>query len=159
MGITVKAELHYGYNLGDSETDGWQFAEVSDEEYNGTPTMPWWDEDGDGLAGQAEKVLLAAVGFTETDWSADGYFDRQREAKARLGVAFEITGYEGGRTLIVASGTERTAYSSEATEIDPAVLASTTTDAMDRQLADALRILGITPKQDKPAWLLTCYYG
>lgn len=159
MGMTIQAEMHYGYNLGDTDRGtGWEFAEVTDEDA-GTPALPWWDENGDSFGEQAMTQLLAAAGFTETDWRADGYYQRRREAEDRLGVEFENTGYEGARTLLVAKGTERTAYTSEATEIDPAAMTATATEAMDAALAEALRVLGITPSQPKPMWLLTCYYG
>lgn len=159
MGRTIRAELYYGYSLGDDE-NGWEFAEVDDEDYSSTPTMPWWDEDGDELSDQAMGVLLAASGFTETDSSADGYYGRRREAEAALGVTFEATGYQGGRTLLVAASREFAADCGESVEIDPALMSDATTNAAaDEALANALRVLGITPKQEKPAWLLTCYYG
>lgn len=158
MGITVKAELRYGYNLGDDES-GWEFAEVSDDEYSTTPTVDWWNEDGDGLSEQAEVMLLASVGFTETDWRADGYWDRKRAAQNLLAVEFESTGYEGGRTLLVAKGREYHAYSSDCTELDPAAMGAAADEVANKALANALQVLGITPNQTKPMWLLTCYYG
>jgi hypothetical protein len=157
--MTIQAELHYGYNLGDPDNgSGWEFAEVTDE-YAETPALPWWDEDGDSFGEQAMTQLLTAAGFTETDRRADGYHQRRRDAEERLGVEFENTGYEASRALLVAKGTERTAYTSEVTELDPAAMAAAATEAMDGALAEALRVLGITPAQTKPAWLLTCYYG
>lgn len=157
MGRTIKAELHYGYNLGDDE-DGFQFAEV-DEEYGITPTMPWWDEDGDDLAEQGKEQLLRTAGFSYDGPHDDAYYDRYRAAMANLGVTFERTGYEGGMTLLVAAGREYTAYTGDHTEIDPAAMNTAADAAADEALATALQALGITPKQDKPAWLLTCYYG
>jgi hypothetical protein len=160
MGMTIQAELHYGYDLGDNENgNGWAFAETSGE-YDETIALPWFDEGGDSLGEQAMDQLRKAAGFIETDWRADStYFDRRRELDAQLGVEFQNTGYEGARTLLVAKGIEITAYTSEVELIDPALLAAGATDAMDQALANALQVLGITPKQEKPAWLLTCYYG
>lgn len=157
MGMTIRAEISYGYSLGDDYGDGWEFAEVDDD---GEPTVSWWDEDGDSFDEQAMEVLLIRSGFDEPGWPrADGYYDRLRDAKARLGVEFVSTGYEGARTLLIASGTKRATFTSGAVEIDPVAMAGAATEAMNEALADAQRVLGITPNQSKPAWLLTCYYG
>jgi hypothetical protein len=156
--MTIKAELHYGYDLGDANGEGWQFAELGGE-YDSTPTVSWWDEDGDDFAEQAMEQLLRAAGFTETDWRAVGYYDRRRAAEATIGVAFEHTGYEAARTLIVAKGREYGAYTSDVTELDPAAMGAAADEAANEALANALKVLGITPKQEKPAWLLTCYHG
>jgi len=157
MGMTAKAELHYGYHLGDEES-GYEIAEVDDDAFGTDLTVPWWDEDGDSFDEQAMAVLRASVGFTETEYS-EGFYERQREADARLDVEIERSGYQGGQFLLVVKGRELGAEAGDVVELDPAELTAKVDEAADAALADALRTLGITPKQEKPAWLLTCYYG
>ena len=165
MGRTIKASLAYGYCLGGGD-GGWEFQEVySDDEYEigYGPKLDWYDdedEDGDGFQEQATTRLLASAGFTETDWQAEGYYERRWGAEKELGVQFERTGYEGGDLLlIVKQEGEFDAYCGNAEEIDPAMLTAVGNAEADARLAAALQTLGITPNQPKPAWLLTCYYG
>lgn len=157
MSMTIRAELRYGYNLGGDE-NGWEFAEV-DDEYGTTPTVPWWDEDGESLGEQAEEQLFRAVGFTGADWNAPDYGERRRAAAAKIGVELESTGHEGTRVLIVAKGRKYHSSPSDVTELDPAAMGAAADEAANEALASAVKVLGITPKQEKPAWLLTCYYG
>ena len=68
MGTSTNAVLFYGYNLGGS--DGWLIEEAG--EY-GEWDSDWYqpeDEDCEGVIEEAAKRLLAATGFTETDWRA-----------------------------------------------------------------------------------------
>lgn len=85
MGQATDAILAYGYDLGG---DGWKLEGLG--EYGELPPLSWWDDDED-FATAAERRLLAEIaGFTET-WEDDheGYYERQRVAKARLGLKVE----------------------------------------------------------------------
>lgn len=159
MGVTTKAELSYGYRLRANGGE-WLVKEVhpdDSDEYG--LNLDWLSEDDeDEFEDKATERLLAALAdFTETDWRADGYFDRQREAKARLGVAFETTGWEGEDLLLVTK--QYGAYLGEAEQIDPAALLAVSDDAAGERLRKALEVLGMTPLQERPTWLLTAYRG
>lgn len=160
MGTTIKAELSYGYRLQGS--DGrWLVAEVHPEDSDDRGlNLPWFDGGEDGFNSfddAAKNRLLASIGFTETDWQADGYFDRQREAEARLGVKLERTGWEAEDLLLVTR--QVGAYLGDAEVVDPAVLAAEASADTDERLRTALAVLGLTPLQEQPAWLLTAYRG
>lgn len=155
MGMSVDATLVYGYELGSME----DFKAAERGEYDG-PNLPWLgDEDAD-FAEEAEKVLLASVGFTE-EWRAgsDGYFDRKRAAEAQIGVDFEFAGshdYPG--YVLHAKDSKQSVEWSEVLVLDPAEL-SQARDEWDAKLSAALTALGITPTQTGPKWLVFPFYG
>lgn len=157
MGTTIKAELSYGYRL-QGDDGQWLVREVhpDDSELWGL-NLDWFDEDEDSFDEAAGRRLLASIGFTETDYTVDGYFDRQRAAEAQLGVALERTGWEANDLLLVTK--QIGAYLGEAEEIDPAVLAAEAGGDGNERLRSALAVLGLTPLQEQPAWLLTAYRG
>jgi hypothetical protein len=157
MGSSPNGILAYGYALGGA--DGWNIREV--DEYNGIDPdkVTWYDEDDDDFVTQAEKRLLVASGFTETDWQAEGYFDRKREAVARVGVEFR---YHGNHDYLRHSLVTKTITVEwgDAKVLDlSALLAESAEHGWDDKLAAALTALGITPTQEKPGWLLCTYYG
>lgn len=156
MGTTIKAELSYGYRLqgGDGE---WLVREVHPEDSDDWGLNVDWLDDDDRFDEVAEKRLLASVGFTESDYTVDGYFERRDAAKAQLGVELERSGYEAGDLLLVTK--QIGAYCGEAEVVDPAVLVAEAGGYADRRLRSALTVLGITPLQAEPAWLLTAYRG
>lgn len=154
MGMDSKARLVYGYALGGDEDDeGWAISEAS--EYG--EWEPDWMGDDDVISA-AETKLLESVGFTETDWEADGYFDRKREAEARLDVKFVP---HGGQFACWALATHVvTVEWGEVAELDLAELMAARVEGdWDAKLAHALAVLGITPKQGRPSWLLVAAYG
>lgn len=158
MGTTIKAELSYGYRLqgGDGE---WLVREVHPEDSDEWGLNVDWitEDDEDNFDEIAKQRLLASVGFTETDYHADGYHDRLHAAEERLGVELERTGWEANDLLLVTK--QYGAYCGEAEPIDPAVLAAEAGSDADARLRSALAVLGLTPVQDQPAWLLTAYRG
>lgn len=158
MGTTIKAELSYGYRLqgGDGE---WLVHEVHPEDSDDWGLNLDWlnDEDEDRFDDAAKRRLLASVGFSETDYNVDGYFDRQRAAEAQLGVELERSGYEAEDLLLVTK--QFGAYLGEAEEIDPVVLAAEAGGGAGERLRNALAVLGLTPLQAEPVWLLTAYRG
>ena len=154
MGMDPRGRLVYGYALGGDENDeGWLIEEAS--EYG--EWEPDWMGDND-LISAAEKRLLASVGFAETDYKADGYFDRLQDAKGRLGVEFVS---HGGEYSCWALATYKvTVEWGEVAELDLAALMAARVEGdWDAKLAAAVAALGVTPKQAKPAWLLLAYYG
>lgn len=160
MGMSTNAMLVYGYHLGGGDI-GWLLEGLS--EYEGLPTLSWYDpddEDNEGFQESAERHLLAQLaGFTETDWRADGYFTRQREAKASLGVEFETHcsgDYPG--YLLITKGI--TAHRGDVHEIDfQALAAEVQASDADTKLRAALDALGLRPTQERAQWLLCSYWG
>lgn len=154
MGMDPRARLVYGYALGgDADGEGWLIGEAG--EY-GEWEPDWIGEDD--IISAAEKRLMASVGFTETDYKADGYFDRAREAKAQLGVEFVSHGGEYSCWALAAW--KVTVEWGEVAMVDLAALMSERVDGdWDAKLAHAITALGVTPKQERPAWLLLAAYG
>lgn len=155
MGISTNGILAYGYDLG-SEGDGWSVREVDDYGQLTTPWAPDEDEDDADMESIVERVLLEAVGFTETDYWADGYYERKRAAEATVGV--ELVAYCSGEyPMYVLAASSTSVRRGFVETIDPATM--TDTAAMDERLAWALGVLCITPMQEAPAWLLASYYS
>lgn len=155
MGTSTDAILAYGYDLG-AEEDEWKVQEVG--EYGGL-NVGWWadeDEDGDFIEA-AENRLLAANGFTETDWQVDGYFKRRDEALAALGVAI-VSHCSREVPMYILAAHSTTAHRGSPKTIDPSSLVALQEGA-DARLARALEALGITPTQEAPAWLLASDWG
>ncbi len=159
MGMDVEATLAYGYDLGTLE----DFAASQRSKY-GSPELPWLDEDDEdtGFPDAAEKVLLAAAGFTE-EWTPtsrdDGYYDRKRAAKERIGVHFDYAGsHEFPGFILYAKGSKKSADWAETIPLDPTEIAAPRPE-WDAKLAAALTALGITPTQDRPCWLVFPFYG
>ncbi|MFL1903116.1 hypothetical protein ACJWDR_29025 [Streptomyces tauricus] len=160
MGTSTNAMLVYGYHLGGGDGE-WLLQDAG--EYGELPTLDWYtpdSEDGDDFITAAEKRLLAQLAdFTETDWQADGYFDRERAAKARVSVEFE-SHCSGEYPMYLLAAKRITAYRGEAEEIDfPALQAELEQDGADAKLRAALDALGLRPTQERPRWLLCSYWG
>lgn len=155
MGVSTDGILAYGFNLGGDE-GGWEIAEV--DEY-GEWTPDWYDEEEEDLVSDAETHLLRAAGFTETDYKAEGYYDRKREAGARVGV--ELVSYCSGEfPMYVLAAHHITAYRGDVKEIDFAALDQKRVDeGWDEKLRAACEALGVTPKQERPKWMLVSYWG
>ncbi|MFI0268593.1 hypothetical protein [Streptomyces luteogriseus] len=160
MGMSTNAMLVYGYHLG-GDDGGWLVHGAG--EYGELPPLDWYDdeaEDSDGFQESAEQHLLATIGqFTEDDWRADGYFDRRRAAKARIGVQFDTHcsgDYPG--YLLIAKGI--TVYRGSVEVIDFAALQAEVQQAdADTKLRAALDALGLRPTQEQAQWLLCSYWG
>lgn len=159
MGQSTNGMLVYGYDLGSEEE--WKIREAG--EYGELPELPWFDpdnEDGDGFQESAERHLLAQLAdFTETDWRADGYFDRERAAKEQLGVEFD-TYCSGEYPMYLLATKVITVYRGDVEEIDMEALAvEPEMNGWDEKLNAAVQVLGITPTQGKPKWMLCSYWG
>ena len=158
MGQSTDGILAYGYDLGGE--DEWKVREAG--EY-GELAVDWLpdpetEEDYDVLDLLTTR-LLAASGFTETDWEAEGYYRRKDAAEKALGVEIE-TCCSDDYTLYLLAAKVITVHRGDAKVIgmaalsDPALLAG-----YDAKLASAVAALGITPLQEKPAWLLSSWLG
>jgi hypothetical protein len=160
MGQSTNGILAYGYDLG-GEEGGWKVREAG--EY-GELTLPWLpdpeaEEDYD-LEELLERRLLDASGFTETyEDGREGYFGRESAAKAALGV--ELESYcMGDYPMYVLATKVLTAYRGDCDVIDMAELSRPEILAgWDTKLSAALAALGMTPVQEKPAWLLCSYWA
>lgn len=157
MGQSTNAILAYGYNLGADE-DGWKLQEAG--EYGEPPALPWYDPERDDFVEAAERRLLAEVaGFTETDWRVEGYFTREREAKARLGVEIEAYCSDSCPMYVLAAHVT-TVHRGWIEHVDPNDLAQRpVAEGWDVSLRAAVTALGITPVQPEPRWLLCSYWG
>jgi len=154
--MSTNGVLVYGYNLSNGEDD-WAIQEAV--EYG--DWSPEWasDPEDPDVVEDADRHLLASVGFTEDDWSADGYFDRKKAAKAQLGV--ELESYCSSEYPMYAlSAHTITCYRGDHQTVDFAALESLRVEQdWDAKLQHALTVLGITPTQEKPCWLLLSYMG
>lgn len=154
MGTTTNGILAYGFNLGGGGSD-WEIADTG--EY-GEWEPDWCGEDEDVVIA-AERKLKESVGFAETDWRVDGYFEREREAEKRVGVEFE--GYCSGEyTMWALAAATITSHRGDAIEVDFAALEQQRIDEdWDGKLKRACEVLGLKPKQERPRWLLLSYWG
>lgn len=154
MGQSTDAILAYGYDLGewDKIREAGEFGEL---------TLPWLDDESDdGYRDQAERHLLTASGFTETyDDGQAGYFRREREAKAALGVEFDTYCSDRAPMHILAAKVI-TVSRGHCEVLDlPALMAEAAEQGWDDKLRQACQTLGITPKQEQPGWVLVSYWG
>ena len=166
MGSSPSAFLAYGYDLGGS--DEWKIHET--DEYGGidasnVSTLAWYDEgeDASDFIEQAKRRLLAEIaGFTWTweTWTGEGnFFTAEAAAKERLSVVFDTYSY-GEYPMHVLAAKVIDVGDDKAKPVDLAELvAHPNRPKWDAALFDALKMLGITPKQEKPSWLLCAYYS
>lgn len=157
MGQSTDGILAYGYDLGEG------FEKIQGlGEYGELPPLPWFSpEHTDDLIEAAERRLLAEIaGFTETyEDGREGYFTREREAKARLGVEFETYCSDSSPMELLAAKVI-TVYRGDCQVLDLAALAAEPEmNGWDEKLQTALNALGIRPTQDKARWLFCSYWG
>lgn len=158
MGTSTNAILAYGYDLGGGD-DEWRVAQVDDD---GFPQVDWIDADAEDDVDFPEAAidhLRVAAGFTETDWRADGYFDRQKAIDEQIGVEFE-TYCSADYSSYLLAAKAITVRRGDCKILDLAALqAEVETNGYDAKLRAACEVLGITPTQEKPSWLLVSYWG
>lgn len=155
MGQATDAILAYGYDLGG---DGWKLEGLG--EYGELPPLPWWDDEDDFPDAAVRHLLTQIVGFTET-WEdrREGYFDRERAAKAELGIVVETYCSESCPMYVLAAHVT-TVKRGDAEAVDPLDLAQRpSAEGWDDTLRTALTTLGITPTQEGAQWLLCSYWG
>ena len=154
MGTSTDGILAYGYNLGGDDS-GWEVAEA--DEHGGLELD--WLADDPGFTTAAMDKLLAAAGFTETDWQVDGYSKRKKAAEESLGVEFETYCSDDFPMYLLAAKVI-TVSRGYVEPIDMTELVEApNVNGWDGKLRSALSTLGLTPKQEKPQWLLCSYWG
>jgi hypothetical protein len=158
MGQATDAILAYGYDLGEG------FSNIRGlGRYGELPPLTWWDPEHDeDLAETAKRHLLKEIaGFTEV-WEdgREGYFTREREAEARLGVVLKTYCCSDSCPMYLLAAYVTTVNRGDVEAVDPLDLAQRPeANGWDQNLQVALTALGITPTQDQPRWLLCSYWG
>lgn len=140
----------YGYYLGRPDEGDWRVVEA--DEYGSLPHR-WATPDPEGSKGEADlmrEALLGEAGFTDERFDDMSHF-RQEEALAeRCGVRVVWHGHLEYRDIsLAAHGTVAESCDSRPM---PAVrpLDDSAREQADRNLARALGVLGITPRQERP---------
>lgn len=153
MGVSTDAILAYGYNLGGC--DEWL---VEEQDEDGLLALDWFtDDDDESFVDAAIVRLMEASGFVETD-GLDSYRARI-EAEKNLGVEFVRYCHIDYSGLILAAREIRV-YRGDVKVIDPVALSRDPVEGgWDAKLNAALATLGLTPKQERPGWLLCSYWG
>jgi hypothetical protein len=154
MGTSTDAVLAYGYDLGE-----WNKIQGAGE-FGELLNLPWLDDDSDdGYRDQAERHLLRSVGLTEEPWVEDGYYEREKEAKARLGVQFETYCSDRAPMQILAAHVITVSRGDSEILDLTALMNAPVEHGWDDNLRAACEALGITPTQETPAWVLVSYWG
>lgn len=158
MGTSASAKLIYGYDLG-GDNNGWKIQQADEYGCLDTDAIDWITDDDFYFAGAAEERLLASIGFTDTNWRADGYHGRLSEAKERLGLDIVFYSHHDNSMHALAAHVIEQGWS-EGLVLDlPALAALPEANGWDAKLAAAIEALGMTPTQTRPGWILCAEYG
>jgi hypothetical protein len=160
MGMTARACLAYGYDLGTGE----DFKADQRGEYDG-PDLPWYDEDeqddDEGERGFVEQLFNHLYSLIPNPAPAEYDFQRQQVAERHYGVQVEHSGshdYPGW--LLVIKGSERNVEWSDVMTLNVTEMeCRPDEEGWDEKLTAALNALGITPTQPTAAWLVYPTYG
>jgi hypothetical protein len=160
MSTSTDGILAYGYDLGGDEGE-WLIQEI--DEY-GQPALLWFDPEADDadFVEAAKDALMTAHGFTG-EWvrGADNsaYFAAKNAAEKAIGVKFD-TYCSGDYPMYLMAAKVITVSRGSVIEIDWAALTQERVENQwDDKLAAALLVLGLTPRQAAPKWLLASYWG
>ncbi len=156
MGRSVSALIVYGYGLG-GDDHGWRVQEAGE---HGELRTSWYDPCEDSFEEAALQELRAtALPPLDDTATLDERRAHRRKTDEKLGVELTYHGHlEYPQTLLIAQGSEYRVGQGEAKIITPQMLL-TVTDTWDRKLERALHMLGLTPMQQQPQWLLCTQYG
>ena len=155
MGTYHYGILAYGYGLGCSEQ-----VDVKEVDQYGGLTLSWLKRDEDGWA--TENVAEALTrrlyeSIPDADQGNTDSYDQEQVVKDRLGVKILEHGWlvEGDTAsyALIASEKQAAGGDVELIDLDERTDLAKRKD-FDGKLAKALEILGITPVQEKPSWLL-----
>lgn len=149
MGQSTDGKLFYGYDLGGDGADATDFTDEED--------APSWYTNGDTeLIVQMKLALYNAIpdaAPVEYEWRADA------PVLDYYGVWFEHHCSDSYAMWALVTY-EASAARGCPEKLDLAELAARPQrEDWDGKLARALEVLGITPKQERPAWLLASYWG
>jgi hypothetical protein len=154
MGMSFEAILAYGYALGGPGEWQMQMPDGYAQDGEGEPWGEFdWYRDDDVIE-STRNCLLAAVGFTETNWRSKGYSDRLNDAVNRGGVEFYEAGSSDYPTYAVYAIGSKSSIEWSAKVVTPTI-----PDGADERLTWALETLGIKPTQPKPGWVLGSYHS
>lgn len=157
MGQSTNGILAYGYDLGGSEK--WKVAEWDPKEWD--LKTDWYDADkvdeyGDpaGVIEQAARHMFAAAG----EPLPSGYFDADHAPKATFGV--EFTDYCSCEyQMWILSAHDIVVYRGDTEAIDFAALTEQAkAEDWDGKLRKAVELLGLTPNDPQPRWLLASMF-
>lgn len=182
MGSSPTGILAYGFDIGGRD-NGWklkglgEYGEwrpvwlVTDATTTDTkdaqaedPDEDEYDEDdeldGVDIVDECEERLLTMLGgFTETDWQAEGYYERKREAQKRVGVELRAHGHYEYRAYFLCAHEESVGdYGVMALDL-PGLAACKIEEDWDGRLRRACKALGIEPEQEQPQWWLGSFYS
>lgn len=167
MGSSPRAHLAYGYALGsDNRLDVRE--RVGD--YGRDLTVDWWksydDEDYDPDADEDETSVTSQIYRRLFEAIPDGpaieySYQRESHVEQHYGVKLSYPGAEGSSGyVLIAVGSEKSVDWDEVMTLDVDELRDRPFTAQwQLKLANALSLLGITPIQDGPRWLVFPSYG
>lgn len=159
MGSSADGELMYGYEL-----DGYSEWAIEETGEFGELEVDWFQDDDaadrDDFVEACQRRLLASAGVHIPE-DPDEYVDFNKLVKEHFGVKFYYHGNAECSATSCLLGTYRAyayGYGTETLDL-PDLAAAPERDGWDEKLRHACEVLGITPKQAKPAWILTSSYG
>jgi hypothetical protein len=164
MGFHAKGLVIYGYDLG-AEGRGVREAEESENNPYGYIKTAWYDEEagndedeeeGLGFTERIELALYAAIpGAPALDYPSAC----QTPVRDHYGVWLEdYCHYENAHWALAAFSLKVTGSRPELLDL-PALQAQAVEENWAGKLAAALTLLGLTPIQDRPGWILAADYG
>ncbi|MEU1761171.1 hypothetical protein [Micromonospora sp. NPDC005652] len=155
MGTSTNAYLAYGYDLGGD--DGWKVAEIGEW---GELQLPWLSAGEDGGSEDEDEdsdFPTEAMLRLAREAGHDVEFDFQAEDK--IGLRFE-SHCSGSSPMWLLAAKVVTAHRGYPETIDFAALERERAERRwDERLIDACRVLGITPTQGTPSWVLCSYWS
>lgn len=158
MGMSPSGILSYGYDLGGVEGE-WNFKNLNSD---GEPNVPWWpkeDEESVDIPDRIDTLLLASIGFTETNWSESGFWERKREAQSRLGLDTTANGSDYYSGILLVTWHASVSWGETSVINFDKLNVQRLDEDWDGKLDRALEILGLEPEADHAQWLLATYYG
>jgi hypothetical protein len=166
MGQSTNAVMVYGYRFGSVESLEVAEAKSSDANPYGYFKTSWCDDENEDVAAEDGESMdlfnLMIRRLYESIPDAPAVeWGRQRAdiVKERLGVWFEAH-RSGEYPMYVLATAAFTAYRGDAKVVDVDRLRDDpAAGGWDAKLAEALRILEVTPAQERPSWLLVSYRG
>ncbi|WP_125789773.1 hypothetical protein [Amycolatopsis sp. WAC 01375] len=151
MGNSPHGMLAYGYDLGGGDA-GWYISNLTE---SGQLDLSWHFDEYDDFVEHAEKRLRERIaGFAETDWTVEGYRERRDAAHDTVGVTFTAHGDIQQPSYALAAHVIDVSWESPAQVRFADLERRRLSRNWDGRLARALRVLEITPRQQRPAWLL-----
>lgn len=149
--MEAEAILAFGYDLGPGHGHRLKLQEV--DGWGHLRNVDWYSAtSSDSLVRQATDHLLIAAGVEMPPvWG----WDRQAGLKEHYGVWFKSYGDDDEPNYLLVAYTVTCTWADDAQPVDLDELAKQVVQhELDTKLQVALDTLGVTPKQERPAWLL-----